>query len=91
MNIREIDNYLENKISQNSEYIVFTFYEVRVALDLKEDEAYNFLHLVATKLENNNYQIYRTGQSYYYKENKKVEDNQLLVAILNPNNISNKK
>lgn len=91
MNIQQIDAYLENKISKNSQYIVFTYYEMRVALNLSENETYNFLHLVATKLENNNYKIYRTGQNYYYNGNKKVEDNQLLVAILNQNKLPNIK
>lgn len=92
MNIQQIDNYLEDKISKNNEYIIFTYYEMRVTLNLSENETYNFLHLVATKLENNNYNVYRTGQCYFYSGNKKVEDNQLLVAILNKSNkISNIK
>ena len=36
---------------------------------------------MSIKLENNNYKIYRTGQEYYYDGKKKVEDNQLMVAI----------
>ena len=83
MNIQQIDDYLEEKINKNREYIVFTYYELRVELNLSSEETYNFLHLVSTKLENNNYSIYRTGQDYYYNGNKKVEDNQLLVATIN--------
>jgi len=83
MGIQQIDEYLENKISRNSEYIVFTYYELRVQLNLSSEETYNFIHLVSTKLENNDYSVYRTGQDYYYNGNKKVEDNQLLVATIN--------
>lgn len=82
MSLQQIDIYLENKLKQNKKYIVFTFYELRVKLNLSSEETYNFLHLVSTKLENNNYKIYRTGQKYENEGRKyRVEDNQLLVAI----------
>lgn len=81
MNICQIDQYLESKIEQNSEYIIFTYYEMRVSLNLSSEETYNFLHLVSTKLTNNNYKVYRTGQEYNYKGKKKVKDNELLIAI----------
>ena len=81
MNLQEIDLYVENKLKQNRNCVIFTFYELRVKLNLSSEQMYNFLHLVSTKLENNNYQIYRTGQEYFYREKLRVEDNQLLVAI----------
>ena len=81
MNLQQIDIYLENKLKQNRNCVIFTFYELRVKLNLSSEQMYNFLHLVSTKLENNNYQIYRTGQEYFYREKLRVEDNQLLVAI----------
>jgi len=79
--LQQIDNYLENKLKRENNYIVFTFYEVRVKLNLKLDESLNFLHLVGTKLENLGYSVYRTGQEYFYKGKKRVEENQLMVAI----------
>lgn len=81
MNLQEIDIYVENKLKQNRNCVIFTFYELRVKLNLSSEQMYNFLHLVSIKLENNNYKIYRTGQEYFYREKLKVEDNQLLVAI----------
>lgn len=82
MSLQQIDLYLENKLKQNKNYIVFTYYELRVKLNLSSEESLNFLHLVSTKLQNNNYKIYKTGQEYIYEGKKyKVEENQLLVAI----------
>ena len=81
MNLQEIDLYLEDKLKQNRNCVIFTFYKLKVKLNLSSEQMYNFLHLVSTKLENNNYQIYRTGQEYFYREKLRVEDNQLLVAI----------
>lgn len=82
MKLAEIDTYLENKIEQNLNYIVFTFYELKVKLDLSEEETLNMLHLVRTKLKNNNYNVYWGNQEYTYKgQKKRVEDNELLVAV----------
>ena len=82
VNLQQIDIYLEKKLKKNKRCVIFTFYELRVKLNLTSEETYNFLHLVSTKLENNNYKTYRTGQQYENEGKKyKVEDNQLLVAI----------
>lgn len=81
LNLQQVDMYLNNKIKQDENCIIFTFYELRVKLNFSSQDTYNFLHLVTTKLENNNYKIYRTGQEYFYQEKKKVEENQLMVAI----------
>lgn len=82
MTLQDIDNYIDKKIRQNKNHIVFTFYELRVKLDLSSEETYNFLHLVSIKLENNGYMIYRTGQSFNYEgKGYKVKENQLLVAV----------
>ena len=50
LNLQQIDMYLENKLKQNKNCVIFTFYELRVKLDLTSEETYNFLHLVRTKL-----------------------------------------
>ena len=81
LNLQQVDMYLNNKIKQDENCIIFTFYELRVKLNFSSQDTYNFLHLVSTKLENNNYKIYRTGQEHFCKEKFRVEDNQLLVAI----------
>ena len=81
MTLQQLDEYINNKILQNEYYIVFTFYEIRVKLNLSSNDSLNFLHLARIKLENNNYKIYVQGQEYYYRGIKKVKDNELMVAI----------
>lgn len=82
MTLKQIDEYLENKLKKNSSIVTYTFYEVRIKHDLKADESLNYIHLVATKLENIGYKVYRTGQNYTYKgKDYKVDSNELLVAI----------
>lgn len=83
MDLQQIDLYIENKLKQNKYCVIFTFYELRIKLNLTSEETYNFLHFASIKLENNNYKIYRTGQEYFYKEKLKVNENQLMVAISN--------
>jgi len=82
MEVQHIDLYLENKLKQNKNRVVFTFYELRVKLNMSSEETYNFLHLAREKLEKNNYKVYRPKQDYIYESQKYiVEENQLLVAI----------
>lgn len=82
MTLKQIDEYLENKLKKNSSRVVYTFYEVRVKQNLKAEESLNYIHLVATKLENIGYKVYRTGQDYKYKgKDYKVDSNELIVAI----------
>lgn len=83
-NIKEVDDYLEKKISQNSGFIIFTFYELRISLDLSLEDTFEFLRLVSIKFVNNNYKVYRTGQEYNYNGKKKVKENELLIAIKKP-------
>ena len=77
-----ITNYIDRKIRENEEYIVCTFYDLRIKHDLSEDDVQRFLELSKIRLENMNYQVYFTGAKYTYKnESKMVQDNELMVAI----------
>lgn len=82
MPLQDITDFIDKKIDQNPNLVVFTFYEVRIKLDLTEEETDEFLRLSRTRLENLNYQVYFTGAKYMFNnEEKIVEDNELLVAI----------
>lgn len=82
MTLLEIDKIINEKIEENEEEIVFSFFELRIKANLNKEETSNFLVLAKTKLENSNYLVYKTGQSYINNgEEKVVEENQLLVAL----------
>lgn len=82
MKIKELDEQLNNKISQNSEIITFSFFELRVKDNLTEEETKSFVKLASIKLKNLKYELYYTGDNYVYNgEMNTVNDNQLLVAI----------
>ncbi len=77
-----ITEYLDNKIKQNEDMLIITFYELRIKYDLSEDETQEFLSLSKIRLENMKYQVYFTGAKY--EQNgviKTVQDNELMVAI----------
>lgn len=81
MDLQQIDAYIENKITEDEKCVIFTFYELRIKLNLSNEESNTFIKLATIKLENNNYKVYRSGQEYNYNGKKKVEENQLFIAI----------
>lgn len=84
MTLEFIDNYLNSKLAENKEIIRFSFYEVRMKLNLSEEDSIIFLQLIAQKLMNTGYLVYKTGETYTYKgKTQEILDNELLVAIKN--------
>jgi len=72
----------DKKISENKNYIKYTFYELRVKENLSEEEMYYFISLASTRLKNLGYSVYRTGQKYFYDYKEQyVKENELLIAI----------
>lgn len=59
MTLKDIDKSIESKMEKNKDIIIYTFFELRVEYNLSEQEMYNFLALVKTKLENLKYTTYR--------------------------------
>lgn len=82
MTIEELDGYINKKMRREGSYIVFTYYEVRVKMNLSNEELVVATDLIKKKLENNNYTVLFPGD-IYFKQGQKVtvKENQLLVAI----------
>lgn len=82
MTLGELDTYLNDKIDNNEEIIIFSFYELRIKCNLPKNEVESFLRLSKNKLERNNYRTYETGEMYIFNgKNYIVKENELLVAI----------
>ena len=82
MDLRMVDSYLNYKIDENSNFILLTFYELRVKLNLSQADTNEFINLSSIRLKNIGYNVYFTGQEYSYNnEHKLVKSNELLVAI----------
>lgn len=79
-----ITNYISNKMSENTDFIRITFYELRIKNNLSEEDTDEFLRLAMTYLENKGYDVYVGNARYTYKSaNQNVQPNELLVAFKN--------
>ena len=84
LSIDFIDNELNKKLAANNKIIVYTYFELRVKLNLSKIDANKFLELTKIKLENINYRVYITGETYIFKGHARtVQENEVLVAIKN--------
>ena len=82
MTLEELDRDINNKISENEEFVRYTYFELKVRHNLSEEEIDEVLRLARNKFENLGYKVYFTGAKYNYKgEEKVVESNEYLVAI----------
>ena len=54
MTMKQITEYLDKKIEENENFIKITFYELRVKLNLTQEETNKMLELAKTRLENMN-------------------------------------
>ena len=52
MTMKQITEYLDKKIEENENFIKITFYELRVKLNLTQEETIKMLELAKTRLEN---------------------------------------
>lgn len=78
-----VDKYLDYKIKENPYYIVCSFHDLRIKLDLTKEENKDFLEFAKNKLENWGYEVYELGEHFTYKnETRKVNENEQLIAIL---------
>ena len=56
-----IETTLEEKMMKNTEFIRYSFYELRVKYNLSEQDTDRFLELIRLKLQNEIYKVYFTG------------------------------
>lgn len=77
-------NYINEKMNnvKNTNYIVYTFYELKIKNNLSDEEIDRFLKINKDYFENNGYNVYFTGARFTYKNtNILVQDNQYMIAV----------
>lgn len=82
MTLEYITNSIDKKICENSNKIIYTYYELKCEENLSEESKKYFIDMAKVRLENLGYNVYLTGECY--SENKKikiVEINEEIVAI----------
>ena len=82
MTVKFVEEYWNSKLKENEEYMVCTFYDLRVKNNVSEEDVDKFLEWGRNKLQNMGYKVYFTGTRFVYQNaNRKVEDNQYIIAI----------
>ena len=82
MTMQFVTEYIDKKVEENSEFIRYTFYELKVKNDLSEADIEEFLDINKDYFENKGYKVYFTGDIYIYNDEPKVvEQNELMIAI----------
>lgn len=82
-----IDIILDSKMSENSDFIRITYYEIKIKCNLSNEQCDEFIRLAKIKLENINYRVYLQDEKYTYENaNRTVQINEVLIAIRKPKN-----
>lgn len=82
MTLIDLNNIIDEKIYENEEKVIITFFELVVKENLSMNELSGIEYLIKQRLENLGYTVYKTGESYNYKGNvTQVESSELLVAL----------
>lgn len=77
-----LENYLMHKIEENPKILRCTFWEIRVNLNISEQDEKEFLKFAKIRLENLGYLVYFTGAKFTYENaNRTVQPNELIIAI----------
>ena len=77
-----LENYLMHKIEENPKFLRCTFWEIRVTLEVSEQDENEFLKFAKIRLENLGYVVYFTGAKFTYENaNRTVQPNELIIAI----------
>ena len=77
-----IFDYIELKEQENSEFIRYSYYELKIKNNLTDEEIDRFLKVNRDYFENHNYKVYFTGARYEYKGAfLNVQANELMIAI----------
>lgn len=77
-----IFDYIELKEQENSEFIRYSYYELKIKNNLTDEEIDRFLKINRDYFENHNYKVYFTGARYEYKGAfQNVQANELMIAF----------
>ena len=82
LDFKKVDNFLRQKLNENGNIIICSYYEINFKLDISENDEDSFLIYVREKLENWGYDVYFTNSKYFYDNQEKiVNTNEAFVAI----------
>ena len=73
---------IESKEIENTNYIRYSYYELKVKANLTEEEIDELLRVSRDYFQNKNYNVYFTNAEFdYCGQRRKVESNDYMVAV----------
>ena len=82
LDFKKVDDFLRQKLNENGNIIICTYYEINFKLDISENDENSFLVYVREKLENLGYDVYFTNSKYFYDNQENiVNTNEPFVGI----------
>lgn len=77
-----VENFIADKIAINPKLVRYTYYELRVKLNLTEKGLDRFLKCSKIILEELNYNVFFTGARFKFENaDRVVETNEYMIAI----------
>ncbi len=77
-----VEKYIVDKITQNSKIVRYSYYELKVKLDLNEKVLDKFLKYSKIILDGLGYQVFFTGARFKFENaDRVVESNEFMIAI----------
>lgn len=77
-----VRKYIVNKIEKNNDEVRYSYFELKVKMDMDERDIDRFLKCSRIILEEHNYRVYFTGAKFEFKNAKRtVEDNEFMIAV----------
>ena len=77
-----IFDYIALKEQENSEFIRYSYYELKIKSNLSDEEIDRFLKVNKDYFENHNYKVYFTGARYEYRGAfQNVQAKELMIAF----------
>ena len=81
-----VEKYIVDKITQNPKIVRYSYYELKVKLDLNEKVLDKFLKYSKIILDGLGYQVFFTGARFKFENaDRVVESNEFMIAIKQEN------
>lgn len=86
-----VEEYIADKITRNSKIVRYTYYELKIKLNLSEEGLDRFLKCSKIILEQLDYKVFFTGARFKFENaDRIVETNEFLIGIKDDENEFNK-
>ena len=77
-----VENFINVKIVKSGGIVKISYFELKIKMNMDEEDIDRFLKCSKIILEDQNYNVYLSGEEFEYEgKQNKVENNEFFVAI----------